>query len=290
MNENLRLKAYKSIYDTFAKDCTKEFEFGEKSFESIVDKAFLDFIKGKTPVEKPFIIRTAGQSGSGKTTQLMPAILEGLKSYGENYVHIAVRKFAPYHPRYNQLLNEFGQGLIREKTNGFALMLLYRVIEKLIENKYNIFFEVTILENDFENNLLFLAKNHNYKINYNIIFCPKEISNYLIEVRKNSSLSLEKNRIVPTTTSNYFFDVLQRAIHNIYEMRDFFNANDLIVCWNMYDVEPVLVIKGKIENDDLLQKFNYYINEKITKLSDENLLLKAKKDFYKNNLIKFLNN
>ena len=290
MNENLRLKAYKSIYDTFAKDCVNEFVFGEKSFESIVDEAFLDFTEARTPVEKPFIIRTVGQSGSGKTTQLMPAILDGLEFCDENYVHVAVRKFAIYHPRYIQLLDEFGEGLIREKTNGFALMLLYRVVEKLIENKYNIFFEVTILENDFENNLLLLAKNHNYKINYNIIFCPKEISNYLIEVRKNSSLSLERNRIVPATTSNYFFDVLQRAIHNIYKMRDFFNANDLIVCWNMYDVEPVLVIKGKIENDDLLQKFNYYINEKITKLSGENLLLKAKKDFYKNNLIKFLNN
>ena len=290
MNENLRLKAYKSIYDTFAKDCVNEFQVGEKSFENIVDKAFSDFIKGKTPIKNPFIIRTAGQSGSGKTTQLMPAILEVLKSYGENYVHIAVRKFALYHPRYNQLLDEFGQGLIREKTNGFALMLLYRVVEKLIENKYNIFFEVTILENAFEDNLLFLAKDHDYKINYNIIFCPKEVSNYLIEARKNNNLSLEKNRIVPTATSDYFFDVFQRATHNIYKMRDFFNTNDLIICWNMYDIEPVLVIKDKIENDDLLQKFNYYINEKITKLSDENLLLKAKKDFYKKNLIKFLNN
>lgn len=288
MSKNLQLEAYKSIYNTFAKDCCNEYKFFNKSFEDIAEKVFLDFTKDKISVKNPFIIRVAGQSGSGKTTQLMPAISENLEFYNVNYIHIAVRKFAIYHPKYEQLLNEFGQDLIREKTNGFALMLLYRVVEKLIENNYNIFFEVTLLEDDFENNLLLLAKNHNYKINYNIIFCPKEISNYLIEARKNNNSSLEKNRIVPTTTSNYFFDVLQRALNNLYNMRKYFNKNDIIICWNMYNTKPVLIIKDKIENDILLQQFNYYINKKITKLQNEELLLNAKKEFYKNNLKEFL--
>lgn len=278
--DNIQRKAYQSIYNTFAKDCCDKYKFGDKYFEDIAEKAFNDFIKDKIPSKTPIIIRTAGQSGSGKTTQLMPSISEGLNECKINYIHLAVRKFAPYHPEYNKLLNEFGQGLIREKTNGFALMLLYRVLEKLIEKKYNIFFEVTLLENDFENNLLRLLKESNYKINYNIIFCPKEVSNYLIEIRKNSNTSLEKNRVVPKNTSDYFFEVLERAVNNIYKMDKYFSKGDSIICWDMYDLNPVLCVKDKV-SEEFLDNFYYFRNKAIEKLSDENRLLEAKKAFYK---------
>ena len=80
------------------------------------------------------MFRIGGQSGSGKTTQLMPSIQNIIEKKNNNFINISIRLFSKYHPYYNNLLNQYGEGMIREKTNGFALLLIFRITELLIQN------------------------------------------------------------------------------------------------------------------------------------------------------------
>ena len=159
--ENSRKNCIDFIYKIFANDCKndKNLEFENKYFNTIADNCVKELTQNKKSAEKPFLIRLGGQCGSGKTTQLLPAIKENLKD--DNYIHLAVRLFADKHPHYNKFLDKYGQGLIREKTNGYALLCLFKVLEILIQNKYNIFLEMTILDPDFEEYINKLAKKYN---------------------------------------------------------------------------------------------------------------------------------
>ena len=61
---------------------------------SRITKALVDNI---VPQDKPFMVRVAGQSGSGKSSQLIPALEDVLQN--QEYVTIKVGTFAPFHPQ-----------------------------------------------------------------------------------------------------------------------------------------------------------------------------------------------
>jgi len=286
--ENLRNKSIEFIYKIFAKDCkdTENLKFESEYFNSVVNNFYNDLIIDKEPVEKPFMVRTAGQSGSGKTTQLLPSIKEGLPT--NNYVHLAVRKFAKLHPNYNKLLQEFGDGLIREKTNGFALLCLFKSLELLIKNKYNVLFEVTILDPDFEEYVNRLAKFYNYFLIFNVLSVPFEVSNYFANKRMKES-KIEKNRIVPQKTLDFFYEILPLGIERIINISSIFDKNDYFIMWNIISCENILVTNNF--NKNILNLFNknriisgeleVYLIENIEKKLEEKK--KFYREFFKNN-------
>ena len=169
----LREKAIHFIHSMWGKDCYKNpmEDIDTSNFNQIANRIFIDMIRNVKSSVNPFMFRIAGQSGSGKTTQLLPSIQ---KIPDKNFVNISVRIFAKYHPRYNELLLNYGESMIREKTNGFSLLMLFRMMELLIKNRYNIIFETTLLDNTFEEYLFTISQ---------------KISNLWIEYRKNNSLT-----------------------------------------------------------------------------------------------------
>ncbi len=281
--EHLREKAVDFIYKVFAKDClNNELSFNSDLYLKTIDGIYNEITKNVTPVNDPFMIRLGGQCGSGKTTQLVPAIKSTINC--TNYIHLAVRLFAKCHPYYDELINKYGIGLIREKTNGFALLCLFGVLEKLIKNKYNILFEVTILEPEFERYIINLAKNYNYSFSFHIMSVPFVISNNFANERTNSNGN-EKNRIMPKETLDYFYDVLSRGINEIINNAKLFNENDYVIIWNITDSEPVLVTNKFDIN--VLNIFNKYriFNDSII-IKDIETKLGEKINFYN----KFFNN
>ncbi len=255
------------------------FDFFNKEFENIADEVFLDLTKNIKKNENfPYLIRIAGQSGSGKTTQLMPAIKTSLDKIQQNYILLAVRNFAKYHPNYNELLAKYGNGLIREKTNGFALTLLVKVLEKLIENKYNILFEVTLLEPIFEEYLIKILKKNNYIINFNILAVAIELSDKWINERQNKKGN-EVNRIVFKSSSSYFYDVLPKAL-NILVNNEFFDKKDSIIIWNAFDEVPCL--ETNVFDNNILNIFEKYRKIRTIEINDEKQLLESKIAFYEN--------
>ena len=124
------------------------FNLGRKYFL----KKEKDITKGKK------IIRLVGQSGSGKTTQLLPAAKKCFESKYSKPIHLCVRNFASLHPDYKNLLSKFGKGEIRERTNGFALRCLIVCLNLAIEKGCDILLEVTFLSQEFEKILFDLLK------------------------------------------------------------------------------------------------------------------------------------
>lgn len=276
-----RKKAIDFLHSAWGKDClgNQELDIGTENFEKIADAAFNKLIKDKKNTKNPFIFRTAGQSGSGKTTQLLPSIQNIIDKKNKDFINISVRIFSTYHPYYNELLNKYGQELIREKTNGFALFLAFRVIEKLIKNKYNILFEITILDNDFELYLSRLAKTNRYKIHFHILSVPKVKSDYWIEKRKQNSIT-EGNRIVLKSSSNFFYDVLPNTLSKIINYH-FWSKNDMIFLWTGFLECPVQYNKI-YKNKEFLKVFNEYRNYNTFKEKNEEYLLNYKKKWFEN--------
>lgn len=280
----LRNKAIQFIYDVFAKDCLNDekLKFEGNHFNSVVNKAFNELILNRKINKNPYLIKLGGQSGSGKTTQLLPAIKDNLDKIDRNYVHIAVRFFAKFHPYYNELLEKYGEGLIREKTNGFALLCLFAVAEKLIKNKYNVLFEVTLLDPSFEEYFARLSKSMNYNVIYNVLLVPFEISNFWVKNRLYNS-NYEKNRIVPESTQDYFYKVLPIAIEKILNIHNIFEKNDYVVLWDIFDEKPVLV-SNNFEKE-ILNIFNqnrFFKENELSLIKDEKIALDFKKKFYMN--------
>lgn len=254
------------------------FDFFNKDFEKIANIAFNDLVKNIKKNENfHYLIRIAGQSGSGKTTQLMPAIKTNLDKMNQNYALVAVRFFAKYHPNYNELLANYGESLIREKTNGFALTLLIRVLEKLIENKYNILFEVTLLEPIFEEYLIKILKKNNYKIIFNILAVSDKLSDKWIEKRQNKEGN-EANRVVFKSSSSYFYEILPKALEVLIRNSEILDVNEILVMWNAFDESPCL--NTNIFDNNILDIFEKYRKIDVVENTDEKQLLKSKIAFY----------
>ena len=206
--------------------------------ENLSQKAFEDMKKDKTKSKK--LYRIAGQSGSGKTTQVLYAINEVLNDSKINPVVIAVRNFATYHPHYQELLKEFGKGEIREKTNGFALKLLCLTLCKFVKNGYFIVMDITLLSKEFEAIVLELLQQNDYQIEYLIMSVPKEVSDYFIQKRMEKQ-SGESNRIVYKSSSEFFYFVLEEGLAFLVEN----DPCSMTTIWSAYSKEPVFYGKMK---------------------------------------------
>ncbi len=258
--EILRTKALSFVTSSWQKP-ELSMKYPVNDLESIVNRIIPILTINKA--QKAFMIRLAGQSGSGKSTQLLPAAVEAFKAMDIDPITINVRYFSTFHPHYEKIKLEYGEENIRENTNGFALLLLFLTLEKLIKLGYPILFEVTLLDADFELYFSELAKTKEYSIDYHIIAVSKQISDSWIENRKKFS-STEKKRKVAKTSSDYFFKALPIAIESLK------NTNNNCFIWSGYNKNPVFI--GKIADNNALQTLKDYQNKEFTLQSTEKLL------------------
>ena len=238
----------------------------KETFE-IALSAFENLKKNKTKNKK--IIRIIGQSGSGKTTQLLPASKEYCNKKGISPIVFAVRNFASLHPEYDKLLQDYGKSNIREKTNNFALKCLLINLIKAIEEGYDIIFEVTFLTKEFEDFVNKYLKKNGYQCLYLCCAVNKDISDNFIKKREENKFSQECNRIVYKSSSDFFYK-------NLIKMMEYYSLNfskETIIIWNAFDKKPVfygnfresfVVFEKEIKNSS-----NNFQNEK--ELLDEKI-------------------
>ena len=289
MLSDIREETLKLIYNKYSQDYVgnEQIKFSSKFFNNIVEDVFKTLVHNKQPSRKPTLIKLGGQSGTGKTTQLMPAIKSCLNEKNIDYIHMAVRLFAVYHPDYNKLLKEYGQSLIREKTNGFAMLCLFAILEKLIKNRYNILYEITLLDPIFEEYTIKLSKLNNYTIIYNVISSPLKISNKWLNERTINS-KIEPNRIVSENSINNLYNILPKAIEHIIKLSNYFDKNDYMILWNLIEKEPILI--SNQFNQQILELFNknrIFDEKMVSKLRKEEEALQDKISFYKKFFIDF---
>lgn len=215
---------------TFCWECNID----DETIFNIAKKHYLEMPKDYT---KNFtFVRTAGQSGSGKTTQLLPCAEKYFENKNMKPLSLAVRKFATLHPDYDQIVQKFGASEMRERTNLLALKCLLIILIFAISDGYDVLLEVTWLTPEFED---FINKNldkNNYKKINLLLAVNKEISNYLIERRK-SVAGKESGRVVYKSSTDFFYDNLENSLK--YYAKNYPTEN--VIMWDAYSADPVYV-------------------------------------------------
>ncbi|MDR0975487.1 MAG: zeta toxin family protein [Christensenellaceae bacterium] len=236
----------------------------ELSDEAVLRAAEAAFAEVKfKPSETPKIIRIAGQSGSGKTTQLLPAVLASINA--DDYITVAVRDFVKFYPN----AEKFDPKEVREKTNGFALAVLAVVLLKLIYARANIVLDLTLLTTEFEAEVLTALKHNGYERVYQIMAVPRSTSDKHIEKRER-----ETGRSVSLVSKEFFFNVLEPATSFLAEN----DPKSSVSLWGAFKPEPLY--SGEIE---LAPKFlSLGRAEILPQKHTEKELLKFKKKFLGN--------
>lgn len=193
-------------------------------------KAFDFYSKGCT--KNSVFFRLTGQSGSGKTSQLLQAANHFCAIKNIKPLHIAVRNFACFHPDYQKLKDNEN---FREITNGFALKVLIWVLKFAFEKSYDIILELSLLDKKFENYVFFEINNQKYKHFFHIMAVNKIISDIFILKRHRTA-----KRITADKSANYFDKTLVTSFKYLTKKYTF----DCVV-WSAFDKQPVFFGSSK---------------------------------------------
>ena len=216
------------------KDPYCKLDFSRNQWEQWSHLAYTDVTKDRgrdSCTSSPFCIRLVGQSGSGKTSQLLPAIKYALE--GQSYISLAVRFFAKYHPYLEKIRELYGEKQIREKTNAFALILLTLVLQRCLENKLSVLLEMTLLTADYERFVYKLLRDNGYFCDYHCLAVSKAISDAWIQQRCK-----ETQREVSEKSSRFFFETLQSAFEMLQKETN--KIPNRVFIWNHTQELPII--------------------------------------------------
>ncbi|MDO4611922.1 MAG: zeta toxin family protein [Candidatus Saccharibacteria bacterium] len=237
-----------------------EWQVSLNEYPEILMKVLADFTVGKTRNRN--LVRIAGLSGSGKTTQLLPAVEAYFKKNHENPVLVAARRFAPYHPHYQEISDFYGEENVRKLTDEFSTIMLFLSLSELIKNGFDIILDVTLLDPEIEKILIKLLTHANYEHFIVMIAASPEITEKHLSSRSwRHSRETELEFIRATTLALKFY------AENAGETK--------IILWNTYDKNPIY--NGPVKNS--LATFER--ESKITEVPghDEDKLKQAKIKF-----------
>lgn len=230
------------------------------------------FVDNNTKNHK--LIRVAGQSGSGKTSQLLPCAEKYFEKKDIKPISFAVRNFAYLHPNYNTIIERFGISQMREKTNLFALKCLLVTLILAVNDGYDILFEVTMLTPSFEEFINIYLDNNKYDKLFLVLSVNKDISNYFIDKRKNTR-GKEAGRIVYKSSTDFFYDALDDSMK--YYVENY--QKERVIIWDAYSLLPIY--DGIFKN--ALKPFEDARKNISNNFSNEELMKSAKIDYLLNN-------
>lgn len=249
----------------------------DTDIEIIVDaskKAFEEMSRGCK--KQKVLCRLCGQSGSGKTSQLLASILPNL--YNGKVCVVAVRNFVKYYPKYDDLLNLLPKGELREHTNGFALKCLFLTLCRLLQSGYAILYDVTLLEPTYEELLNEQIEKYGYSQIFNLLAVPLEQSVQFIKKRQTDLQNNEYGRRISQDSVKYFYTNLETGLDYYIQKKDC----SPVVVWTAYSKKPVYL--GQVKNCKT-KLIKYRRKLKRIKIAEKSLLT-YKQNFYKKYLIK----
>lgn len=261
MNENLK-KVVEYMQSHWPSQVKDEWQVRLEEYPEILEKILADFTVDKTMNRS--LIRIAGLSGSGKTTQLLPAVEAYFEKRNENPVLVAARRFAPYHPHYQEILDFYGEKNVRKLTDEFSTIMMFLCLSELIKNGFDIILDVTLLDPEIEGILVALLTRANYEHSIVMIAASPEVTEKHLAGRSwRHSRETELEFIRATALALKFY--AENA------------SNTKFILWNTYEEAPVY--DGKIKNG--LEAFEKY--SKITEIPehDEAKLRAAKIKYFK---------
>ncbi|MDR3208563.1 MAG: zeta toxin family protein [Rickettsiales bacterium] len=244
-------------------------------YSDLVNRAFAD-VTANVRGDGEYV-RLSGQSGSGKTTQLLPAALAGFRAAGLNPAHVSVGFFARYHPFYNEIRARFGDMMLRESTNEFALILMFLTLEKMLRSGCPMVLEVALLDAVFEEFIALLLLSAGYRCEHHVLAVGKPVSDEFIKKRAEC-----EGRVVTKKSADYFYDAQRRGLVFLG------TVCPLVPCvlWNAFDANPTFV--GRMSDAEMLAAFNRCRAMAPSAVADEAALLAAKTDWFINRRLESL--
>lgn len=240
-----------------------EWQVGLEEYPTILAKVLTDFTADKTTNHT--LIRIAGLSGSGKTTQLLPAVEAYVKKQNIKPILVAARRFAPYHPHYAVIADFYGEANVRKLTDEFSTIMMFLTLSKLIKDGFDIILDVTFLDPTIEKILIDFLNHSNYKHFIVMIAASPEVTEKHLGSRSwRHSRETELEFIRATSLALDFYAT---------------NASSTrIILWNTYEENPVY--DGPVKNS--LAIFAKYSTVTDIPTHDENTLRQAKINYLYN--------
>ena len=202
----------------------EEWQVGLEEYPGILKKVMQDFTVDATKNRR--LIRVAGISGSGKTTQILPAV----KAYCENNemtpVLIAARRFVKYHPHYKDILDYYGEANVRKMTDEFSTVMLFLTITELMHGGYDIVLDVTLLDPQMEGILVKLLSDGKYEMMLLMVAVSPAVTEKFLAGREWRHTAETEREFVRATGEalKFYAKMMPKA---------------RVVIWSVYDLLPV---------------------------------------------------
>lgn len=201
----------------------QEWQVQLKEYPDILARAMEELTAGATRHHQ--LIRIAGISGAGKTTQVLPAAQAYSESRGEKPVLVAARRFVAYHPYYQEIKDFYGENRLREMTDEFCTIMMFMVLAALTQQGYDIILDVTLLDPKMEAILWQFLQTADYTmIILMIAVSPKVTERFLAGREWRHSAETEQEFIRSTRQALEFY--AEKA------------PEARIVIWSVYHLEP----------------------------------------------------
>lgn len=242
-NENQDLKKLlEYVSNHWPSQLKKEWQVKPEEYAEIVRKVVAEITKDATRGRE--MVRVTGMSGSGKTTQLVPAAEAYFEKRGVKPVVVAGRVFVPYHPYCSEIVREYGEENLRKMTDDFATVVMFFVMQTIVKMGCDIIVDLALVNPKIEGILIKMLETEKYKSMMLMIVASPEAAEKNLRGREWRHA---------TETEGEFMREIEEALE-LYaktqpEMR--------IVMWNMYDEMPVY--DGKIVNS--LSVYQKYVAE-----------------------------
>lgn len=223
-----------------------EWRITDQMYPTILQKILKDFTSNATKSHQFF--RIAGQSGSGKTSQLLPAVEAFFRSRNEQPVLVAARLLAPYHPFAAEIEAAYGTENFRKKTDEVSTILMFLTLKSLIAEGYDIILDVTLLDPIVESALVQMLKAQKYELRLTMVALSKEISDKFISDRPINRATRNNN----LHTIAEFWRVMHLAL-------DFYAKNCPkmpATIWSAWDKQPIY--DGPIGDKKAIQTIKKY--------------------------------
>lgn len=217
----------------------EEWKVSLEEYPEILAEIVRSFTRDKT--KKKNLIRIAGLSGSGKTSQILPAVEKYCEVNAINPVLVAARRFVEYHPHCQEIREEYGEENLRKKTDEFSTIMMFLTLNELTKYGYDIVLDVTLLDPEVEKILLMMLKRGNYHHLLLMIATSPTVTEHFLGGRSwRHSKETEEEFIRATKKAMSFYAENAGNLH--------------IILWSVYDLDPIY--NGPIR--DALEIFNIY--------------------------------
>jgi hypothetical protein len=199
-----------------------EWQVGLDEYLTISKRILLDFTKDATSGRR--LIRIAGLSGSGKTTQLLPAATACCDENNIVPVLVAARRFVEYHPHCQEIKDFYGEVNLRKMTDEFSTIMMFLILKALTAAGYDIILDVALLDPEVEQILLTFLKD--YRVLFLMIATSPAVTEHFLSGRAWRHTRETEEEFVRATTKALKFYAKEAPTSRI-------------ILWDVYNNPPI---------------------------------------------------